>query len=117
MKLIRIEVITNLSKFDDLKHALGKVGVSGMTVMQVLGCGVQKGTPEHAKEEYAEMELRPKQLITVFTSEDLVDKTVKAIMSELYTGHIGDGKIFISELSNAIRVRTGEEGIEALLRK
>jgi nitrogen regulatory protein PII len=114
MKLKRVEIIVSLSKFSEIKAALSKLGVTGMTVMQVLGCGIQKGTPEHAREEYEEMELRPKQLITIFTSEDLVDKIVSTVKSELYTGHIGDGKIIISDVDNAIRVRTGEEGLDAL---
>jgi nitrogen regulatory protein PII len=116
VKLSRIEIITSLSKFNELKAALSKVGVTGMTVMQVLGCGVQKGTPEHAREEYEEMELRPKQLITIITTEDLTKKIIEIVKQELYTGHIGDGKIFVSEISNVIRVRTGEEGLEALQR-
>ncbi|MDR1156924.1 MAG: P-II family nitrogen regulator [Oscillospiraceae bacterium] len=116
MKLSRIEIITSLSKFNELKAALSKVGVMGMTVMQVLGCGVQKGAPEHAREEYEEMELRPKQLITIITTEDLTKKIIEIVKQELYTGHIGDGKIFVSEISNVIRVRTGEEGLEALRR-
>jgi nitrogen regulatory protein PII len=117
MNLVRIEIITSLSKFNDLKSALSKIGVTGMTVMQTLGCGVQRGTPEHAREEYEEIELRPKQLITIITSAGLADKIVATVKDELYSGHIGDGKIFISEVLNAIRVRTGEEGFAALQAK
>ncbi|MDR1438863.1 MAG: P-II family nitrogen regulator [Clostridiales bacterium] len=114
MNLKRVEIIVNLSKFNDIKAALSKIGVTGMTVSQVLGCGVQKGTPEHAREEYEEIELRPKQLITIFTTDGLLGKIIATVKDELYTGHIGDGKIFVSDVSNAIRVRTGEEGLDAI---
>ena len=97
MSLCRIEVITSLAKFSSLKSALSKAGVRGMTVMQVLGCGVEKGTREYEVDENYEM-----------------DKIVDVIKHELYTGHIGDGKIFIYDIDNVIRVRTGDEGADAL---
>ena len=99
MSLSRIEVITGMSKFSSLKAALSKAGVRGMTVMQVLGCGVEKGTREYEVDELEEMELLPK---------------LQIIKEQLYTGHIGDGKIFIYKLDNVIRVRTGDEGEKAL---
>ena len=102
MSLCRIEVITSLAKFSSLKSALSKAGVRGMTVMQVLGCGVEKGTREYEVDENYEMELLPKQQIS------------DVIKHELYTGHIGDGKIFIYDIDNVIRVRTGDEGADAL---
>ena len=102
MSLCRIEVITSLAKFSSLKSALSKAGVRGMTVMQVLGCGVEKGTREYEVDENYEMELLPKQQISV------------VVKKELYTGHIGDGKIFIYDIDNVIRVRTGDEGADAL---
>lgn len=117
MGLSKIEVITSLSKFTGLKRALSKIGVSGMTVMQVLGCGVQKGTQEYEKEENEEMELLPKQQISLVVENELVPKVVELIKQELYTGHIGDGKIFIYDVSNVIRVRTGEEGLDALVKR
>ena len=91
MSLSRIEVITGMSKFSSLKAALSKAGVRGMTVMQVLGCGVEKGT-----------------------RTERVNSIVEIIKEQLYTGHIGDGKIFIYKLDNVIRVRTGDEGEKAL---
>ena len=111
MSLCRIEVITSLAKFSSLKSALSKAGVRGMTVMQVLGCGVEKGT--EVDENY-EMELLPKQQISVVVKKEQVDKIVEVIKHELYTGHIGDGKIFIYDIDNVIRVRTGDEGVDAL---
>jgi len=114
MEVSKIEVITSMNKVSGLKTALSKVGVTGMTVFQALGCGVQKGTYEYEPETRAEMELLPKQYIMVIVENDKVESVVELIKKELYTGHIGDGKIFISPISNVIRVRTGEEGMDAL---
>ena len=99
--IVKIEVITGMSKLTDLIRNLSKVGVRGATVMQVLGCGV-------------EMELLPKQQINIVVEAEKVDKIVDIIKKELYTGHIGDGKIFIYDIDNVIRVRTGDEGVKAL---
>lgn len=85
-----------------------------MTVLQVLGCGVEKGTKEYEVDENYEMELLPKQQINIVVETEKVDKIIELIKQELYTGHIGDGKIFVYELSNVVRVRTGDEGIDAL---
>ena len=82
--------------------------------MQVLGCGVEKGTREYEVDENYEMELLPKQQISVVVKKEQVDKIVDVIKHELYTGHSGDGKIFIYDIDNVIRVRTGEEGADAL---
>ena len=114
MELSRIEIITGMSKFNGLKSALSKVGVRGMTVTQVLGCGIEKGTKEYEVEENYEMELLPKQQIAVVVEKSKVPAIVELIKQELYTGHIGDGKIFVYDITNVIRVRTGDEGIDAL---
>jgi nitrogen regulatory protein P-II 1 len=114
MGLSRIEVVTSMSKLTGLKKALSKLGVSGMTVIQVIGCGVEKGTYEYEAELNTEMEFLPKQMIIVVVQDEFINDVVETIKKELYTGHIGDGKIFISPLTNVIRVRTGEEGEEAL---
>ena len=114
MEFSKIEVITSMNKLSNLKSALSKIGVSGITVFQVIGCGVQKGTFEFEVAENAEMELLPKQLIMIIIENDKVDDVVELIKKELYTGHIGDGKILISPISNIIRVRPGEEGEDAL---
>ena len=114
MGFSEIKVITSMNKLSGLKTALSKLGVSGMTVVQVIGCGVQKGTFEFEGEQNQEMELLPKQMIIIVVEDELIDKTVDTIKKDLYTGHIGDGKIFITPLSNIIRVRTGEEGADAL---
>lgn len=114
MSLSKIEIVTGMSKFTGLKAALSKAGVPGMTVMQVLGCGVEKGTKEYEVDENYEMELLPKQQINIVVETEKVDKIIELIKQELYTGHIGDGKIFVYKLSNVVRVRTGDEGIDAL---
>ncbi len=114
MEFLKVEVITSMDKLSSLKTALSKLGVSGMTVLQALGCGVQKGTFEYEAQQNPEMELLPKQLIMIVVEERIIDKVIETIKKELYTGHIGDGKIFVSPLSNIIRVRTGEEGLDAL---
>lgn len=112
--LSKIEIITGMSKMANLKKALSKVGVRGITVMQVLGCGVEKGSQEYAVDENDIMELLPKQQINIIVETEKVPEIVELVKQELYTGHIGDGKIFVYGIDNVIRVRTGEEGAEAL---
>lgn len=114
MGFSKVEVVTSMNKLDNLKTALSKLGVSGMTVVQAIGCGVQRGTFEYEAEQNSEMELLPKQFIIIAVEDEIVEKVIETIKKELYTGHIGDGKVFVTPLSNVIRVRTGEEGIEAL---
>ena len=113
-EIVKIEVITGMSKLTDLIQNLSKVGVRGATVMQVLGCGIEMGTPEYEVECNEVMELLPKQQINIVVEAEKVDKIVDIIKKELYTGHIGDGKIFIYDIDNVIRVRTGDEGVKAL---
>ena len=112
--IVKIEVITGMSKLTDLIQNLSKVGVRGATVMQVLGCGIEMGTREYEVERNEVMELLPKQQINIVVEAEKVDKIVDIIKKELYTGHIGDGKIFIYDIDNVIRVRTGDEGVQAL---
>lgn len=114
MEVSKVEIITSMNKVSGLKSALSKVGVTGMTVIQAIGCGVQKGTYEYEPEEREEMELLPKQYIMIVVENSILDKVIDVIKKELYTGHIGDGKIFVSPISNVIRIRTGEEGFDAL---
>ncbi len=114
MSFSQIQVVTSMNRLGDLKKALSEIGVSGMTVVQAIGCGVEKGTMEYEAELNKEMELLPKQMILIVVEDEMIHKVVETVKKELYTGHIGDGKIFIVPLTNIIRVRTGEEGIEAL---
>lgn len=113
-RISKIEVITGMSKLTDLIQQLSKVGVRGVTVMQVLGCGVEMGTQEYEMEINEVMELLPKQQINIVVETSKVDKILDIIKKELYTGHIGDGKIFVYSIDNVIRVRTGDEGLEAI---
>lgn len=113
-ELVRVEVITSPTKLNGFKKAISKIGVIGMTVSQVMGCGVQKGTLEYEDEIHDEIELLPKQMIMMVLEKDKLKKVLDIIKKELYTGHIGDGKIFVSNITDIIRVRTGEEGTDAL---
>lgn len=112
--LSKIDVICDMTKFDTLRRALSKLPVGGMTFTQVLGCGVEKGTKEYEVEENYEMELLPKIRVEVVVETEQVAEIVEALKQALYTGHIGDGKIFTYRLDNVIRVRTGDEGTDAL---
>lgn len=114
MDLARVEIIANIAKIDELKNSLGRFGITGMTVFQVLGCGTQNGTWEYEVDEKNEPRLIPKQMVMLIIPKEKLDKFLKFVKEELYTGHIGDGKIFVSEVSNVIRVRTGEEGYDAI---
>lgn len=99
MKLSKIEIITGMSKLTGLKSVLSRAGVRGMTVVQVLGCGVEKGTKEYEVDENYEMELLPKQQISIVVKTEKVKEIVELIKQELYTGHIGDGKIFVYDIT------------------
>jgi nitrogen regulatory protein PII len=112
--LSRIEIICDMSKFQTLKKCLSEVRVGGMTFTQVLGCGVEKGTKEYEVDENYEMELLPKIQVAVVTPTNQVETLTNVIQKALYTGHIGDGKIFVYSLDNVIRVRTGDTGEEAI---
>ena len=114
MGISKIGVITGMSKLTNLISELSKVGVRGVTVMQVLGCGIELGTKEYEVELNEVMELLPKQQINIVVENDKIDKILDLVKKELYTGHIGDGKIFVYGIDNVIRVRTGDEGVEAL---
>ena len=103
-----------MSKLTNIICELIIVGVRGVTLMQVLGCGVELGTKEYEVELNEVMELLPKQQINIVVEDEKIDKILDLIKKELYTGHIGDGKIFVYSIDNVIRVRTGDEGVEAL---
>lgn len=113
-KITKGVVIINQSKFESLKMALNYIGVTGMTVTQVLGCGVQKGNTEYYRGVEMEINLLPKVKVEIVVSKIPVRKVIKAVKSFMHTGKIGDGKIFIYDIDNAIKIRTGEEGFDAL---
>ena len=113
-KMSKVVVVTKQSKFEDLKQALNKIGVTGLTVTQVLGCGVQKGASEYYRGVKVDMDLLPKVKVEVVVSKVPVAEVVDAARQALYTGHIGDGKIFVYDVEEVVRVRTGESGYDAL---
>ena len=110
----KIVIIAKESKFEALKQAMNNIGVTGMTVVHVLGCGVQKGSTEYYRGVEVEMSLLPKIKVEIVVSKVPVDTVVETAKKVLYTGHIGDGKIFVYNIENVIKVRTGEEGFAAL---
>ncbi len=113
-KFHMVTIITRPSKFDELKSAMNDINVTGMTVTNVLGCGQQHGNVQKYRGVEMEMTLLPKIKIDIVVSEVPVELVVTAAKEVLYTGHIGDGKIFVYDVQNVIKVRTGEEGYEAL---
>lgn len=113
-KITKIEIITRPSKFQELKEALNKIGITGMTVTNVQGCGMQKGYKELYRGNEVEINLLPKVKVEVVVSEVPVETVIETSKKILKTGEIGDGKIFVYDVSNVIRVRTGEEGWDAL---
>lgn len=109
-----VTIITRQSKFEDLKKAMNEINVTGMTVSNVMGCGVQHGKSEFYRGVPVDMSLLPKIKVDIVVSEVPVDLVVASAKEALYTGHIGDGKIFVYDVANVIKVRTGEEGYDAL---
>ena len=113
-KLSKVVIVAKQSRFDDLKAALNDIGVTGITVTQVLGCGVEKGASEYYRGVKVDMDLLPKVKVEVVVSKVPVADVVEAARKALYTGHIGDGKIFVYDVDDVVRVRTGESGYDAL---
>lgn len=113
-KITKIEIITRTNKFEELKKALNDIGITGMTVSNVLGCGMQKGSKEFYRGVPVEINLLHKIKVEVVVSEVPVDLVVETAKKTLKTGEIGDGKIFIYDVANVVRIRTGEEGWDAL---
>lgn len=113
-KFHMVTIITRPSKFDELKSAMNDINVTGMTLSNVLGCGVQHGNVQKYRGVEMDMTLLPKIKVDIVVSEVPVDLVITAAKEVLYTGHIGDGKIFVYDVENVVKVRTGEEGYEAL---
>lgn len=110
----KIEAIIKPFKLDDVRQALSEIGVAGMTAIEVKGFGRQKGHTELYRGAEYVIDFLPKVKIDVVVSEDLVDSCVEAITNAARTGKIGDGKIFVSNIEQVIRIRTGETGTEAI---
>ncbi|MBQ1435857.1 MAG: ammonium transporter [Clostridia bacterium] len=113
-KFTKVEIICKESRFEALKNALMEIGITGMTVSHVLGCGLQKGKPEYYRGVQVEANLLPKIQIDIVVSRVPVRSVIETAKRTLYTGHIGDGKIFVYDVENVVKVRTGEEGYDAL---
>lgn len=110
----KIEVIIKPFKLDDVKEALQEAGIEGVTMSEVHGHGRQKGNSDHYRSAEYVVDFLPKVKLEMVVSDHNVDKITQVIKSAAYSGRIGDGKIFISNIENAIRIRTGEEGEDAL---
>lgn len=110
----KVVIITRQNKFDALKNAMNSIGVSGMTVINVMGCGMQKGVNEYYRGVPVTINLLPKIKVEIVVSKVSVDHVIEAAKKALYTGHIGDGKIFVYPVENVVKVRTGESGYDAL---
>ena len=113
--LIKINAIVREEKFEDVKESLNKIGVNGITVSQVMGCGAQKGFTEVVRGTKVDMLMRPKiKFEIVVSSEEWERKTIEAIQKAAFTGEVGDGKIFSYEVRNVVKIRTGERDVDAL---
>ena len=112
--IYKVVIIAKLSRYDHLKKAMNDLGVTGMTVTQVMGCGGQKGAGEMYRGVEVDATLLPKVKVEVVVSKIPVDSVIAAAKKALYTGHIGDGKIFVYNVDKVVKVRTGEEDFEAL---
>ena len=112
--MYKVVIISKLSRYDKLRKAMNDLGVTGMTVTQVMGCGVQKGAGEKYRGVEIDATLLPKVKVEVVVSSIPVDQVIEAAKKVLYTGHIGDGKIFVYNVDRVVKVRTGEEETDAL---
>lgn len=113
-KLTKVVIITRRSKLEDFMHAMNEIGVTGITITNVLGCGIQKGSTTYYRGVEMDMNLLPKVKIEIVVSLVPVQKVIDTAKAILHTGQIGDGKVFVYDIENVVKVRTGEEGFLAL---
>lgn len=113
-KFTKVEIICKEARLESLKNSMMNIGITGMTVSHVLGCGIQKGKPEYYRGVPVEASLLPKVQVDIVVSKVPVRDVIETAKKVLYTGHIGDGKIFVYDVENVVKVRTGEEGYDAL---
>ena len=113
-KFTKVEIICKEARLEDLKNAMLSIGITGMTVSHVMGCGIQKGKPEYYRGIQVETTLLPKVQVDIVVSKVPVRTVIETAKKVLYTGHIGDGKIFVYDVEYVVKVRTGEEGYDAL---
>lgn len=112
--MYKVSILVKLSRYDKLRKALNELGVTGMTVTQVMGCGIQKGSGEKYRGAEVDATLLPKIKVEVIGGNIPVEKVIETAKKCLYTGHIGDGKIFVYDVRHVVKVRTGEEDLAAL---
>ncbi len=112
--IYKVVIIAKLSRYDKLRKAMNNLGVTGMTVTQVMGCGIEKGSGEKYRGVEVDATLLPKVKVEVVVSSIPVDDVIEAAKKTLYTGHIGDGKIFVYGVERVVKIRTGEENLAAL---
>ena len=113
--MIKIDAFIREEKFEDVKAALNAIGVNGMTVSQVMGCGIQRGYKEIVRGMQVDMQMQPKiKVEIVVSSEEWEEKTINAIQEAAFTGETGDGKIFSYEIRTAQKIRTKETGYDAI---
>lgn len=113
--MIKIDAFIREEKFEDVKAALNSIGVNGMTVSQVMGCGIQRGYKEVVRGMQVDMQMQPKiKFEIVVSSEEWEEKTIDAIQKAAFTGETGDGKIFSYEIRTAQKIRTKETGYDAI---
>ena len=113
--MIKIDAFIREEKFEDVKAALNAIGVNGMTVSQVMGCGIQRGYKEIVRVMQVDMQMQPKiKFEIVVSSEEWEEKTINAIQEAAFTGETGDGKIFSYEIRTAQKIRTKETGYDAI---
>lgn len=110
----KIEAIIRPVKLEEVKEALGRFNINGITISQVMGCGLQKGRKEYIRGVEVTLNLLPKIKVEIVTGDDRVDEVLDIITKISRTGEVGDGKIFVSDIADAIRIRTGERGESAL---
>lgn len=114
LKMTKIEIVCKEARFEALKNAMMAIGITGMTVSHVLGCGLQKGRPEYYRGVELAPSLLPKVQVDIVVCKVPVSTVIETAKKVLYTGHVGDGKIFVYHVENVVKVRTGEEGYDAL---
>lgn len=113
--MIKIEAFIREEKFEDVKKALDDLNVNGLTIYQVMGCGIQRGYREIVRGMEVDMQVQPKVKFEIaVSSEEWAEKTIDAIQEAAYTGEIGDGKIFTYEIKSALKIRTKETGYDAI---
>jgi len=113
-KISKLDIVIRQDKLDELKAAMLEIGITGMTVTNVLGCGIQHGQPTLYRGAEQDVFLLPRIEVEIVVAKVPVEQVIETAKKVLYTGHYGDGKIFVYDVENVVKVRTGEEGYDAL---